>query len=127
MRKSLKMDALAALVLGSFGAGVITAGIYHLGSPIVTVLLQNASAQKIASVDLKHEHGSLSVTNIGPGDSRKVYFYAPGESSYQIQVAFVDGRTITGGGGYVEAGYKVTEIITDAAIKSDFQLFTYAP
>ena len=127
MRKLLKVVALAALVLGSFGAGVITAAIFHLGSPIVTVQLQNASAQKIASVILEHEHGSLSVTNIEPGDSRKVYFYAPGETSYQIRVAFTDGRTITGGAGYVEGGYGVTEVISDATIKSDFQLFRYAP
>ena len=127
MRKLLKVVALAAVVLGSVGAGVITAAIFHLGSPIVTVQLQNASAQKIASVTLEHEHGSLSVTNIEPGDSRKVYFYAPGETSYQIRVAFTDGRTITGGAGYVEAGYGVTEVISDATIKSDFQLFSYAP
>ena len=127
MRKLLKVVALAALVLGSFGAGVITAAIFHLGSPIVTVQLQNASAQKIASVTIEHKHGSLSVTNIEPGDSRKVYFYAPGETSYQIRVAFTDGRIITGGAGYVEAGYGVTEVISDATIKSDFQLFSYAP
>lgn len=127
MRKLLKVVALAALVLGSFGAGVITTAIFHFGSPIVTVQLQNASAQKIASVHLEHEHGSLSVTNIDPGDSRKVCFYSPGESSYKIQVAFADGHTISGGAGYVEAGYGITEVISDVTIKSDFQRFTYAP
>ena len=127
MRRLLKVVALVALVLISFGAGVITAAIFHVGSPIVTVQLQNASAQKIASVHLEHEHGSLSATNIESGGSRKVRFYAPGESSYQIQVTFSDGHTITGGAGYVEAGYGVTEVITDATIKSDYQLFPYAP
>ena len=127
MRKSLKVVALSALVLISFGAGAITAAIFHLGSPIVTVRLQNASTQRIASVHLEHEHGSLSVTNIEPGDSRKIRFYAPGESSYRIQVAFADGHTIAGGAGYVEAGYKVTEVIANSTIKSDYQLFTYEP
>lgn len=127
MRRLLKIVALAVLVLGSFGAGVITAAIFHLGSPIVTVQLQNASAQKIASVRLDHEHGSLSVTNIEPGDTRKVRFYSPGESSYKILVAFADGHTISGGAGYVEAGYGITEVISDATIKSDLQTFTYAP
>src|ERR1051325_1694773 len=97
MRKSLKVVAITALALISFGAGAITAAIFHLGSPIVTVLLQNASTQRIAFVHLEHEHGSSSVTNIEPGDSRKLRFYAPGESSYRIQVAFADGHTITGG------------------------------
>mgnify|MGYP000639720927 CR=1 FL=1 len=127
MRKLIKGVGLAALVLGSFSAGAITAAIFHLGSPIVTVQLQNASAQKIASVHLEHEHGSLSVTNIEPGDSRKVHFYSPGESSYKIQVTFADGHTISGGAGYVEAGYRITEVISNATIKSDFQLFTYMP
>ena len=123
----LKVVALTAMVFVNFGAGIITAEIFHLGSPIVTVQLQNASAQKIASISLEHEYGSLSVTNIEPGDSRKVHFYAPGETSYEIRVAFADGRTITGGAGYVEAGSGVTEVISDATIKSEIQLFTYAP
>ncbi len=127
MRKLLKVVALAALVIGSFGAGAITAAIFHLGSPIVTVQLQNASAQNIASVYLEHEYGSLTVANIELGDSRKVHFYSPRESSYKIQVAFADGHTIAGGAGYVEAGYGITEVISDATIKSDFQMFTYAP
>ena len=78
MRKLLKVVALAALVLSSFGAGAITAAIFHLGSPIVTMQLQNASAQNIASVHIEHEYGSLTVTNIKPRDSRKVHFYSPG-------------------------------------------------
>lgn len=127
MRKWLKIVALVALVVGSFGAGAFTAAIFHFGSPIVTVLFQNASAQKITSANLEHEHGSLSVTNIEPGGSRKVHFYAPGESSYKIQVAFADGHTVSGGAGYVEAGYSVTEVITDATIKTNFQLFAYTP
>ncbi|MCC6140398.1 MAG: hypothetical protein IT389_07260 [Nitrospira sp.] len=127
MRKSLKIVAFAALTLISFGAGAITAAIFHLGSPIVTVRLQNASTQRIASVHLEHEHGSLSATNIESGDSRKVRFYAPGESSYRIQVAFADGHLLAGGAGYVEAGYGVTEVISDAAIKSDHKFFAYEP
>jgi len=126
MRKLLKVVGLAALVLGSFGAGAITAAIFHLGSPIVTVQLQNASAQNIASVHIEHEYGSLTVTNIKPSDSRKVHFYSPGESSYKIQVTFADGHTISGAG-YVEAGYRITEVISDATIKSNLQTFTYAP
>jgi len=69
----------------------------------------------------------LSVTNTEPGVSRKVHFYAPGESGYQLQVTFGEVHSIMGGGGCVEAGYGVTEVITDATIKSDFHLFTYAP
>lgn len=127
MRNLLKVFALAALVLISFGAGAITAAILHLGSPIVTVRLKNDSTQRIASVHLEHEHGSLSVANIESGDSRKVRFYAPGESSYRIQVAFADGHLLAGGAGYVEAGHGVTEVISDAAIKSDHKLFAYEP
>jgi len=127
MRTLLKFVALVAMVLVSFGVGAITAIVFHLGSPIVTVQLKNSSSQKIASVHLDHEYGSLSVTNIEPGGSRKVRFYSPGESSYKIKVIFANGSTISGGAGYVEAGYGVTEVITDTLIKSDFQLFSYAP
>lgn len=122
----LKVGALVALALISFGAGAITAAFFHFGSPIVTVSLENAATQRITSVYLKHEHGSLSVPNIDPGQSRTARFYAPGESSYEIQVNFANGKTAFGGAGYVEAGYKVTEIITDTEIRSDIQHFNYA-
>lgn len=126
MRAVLKIVGLVALALISFGAGTITAAFFHFGSPIVTVSLENAATQRITSVHLKHEHGSLSVSNIGPGQSRIARFYAPGESSYEIQVDFANGKTVFGGAGYVEAGYKVTEVITDTEIRSDIQHFNYA-
>lgn len=120
MRRLLKAAALATLVLVSFGAGAITASILHLASPIVTVQLKNVSDQKIKAVQLEHEHGSLTAATIGPGDSRLVRFYSPAESSYSIKVVFADGRTLSGGGGYVEAGYKITEVISDDKIKTNY-------
>jgi hypothetical protein len=126
MKRALQVIAIATLVLVSFGVGVITAAFFHLGSPIVTVLFLNSSTHKISTVNLEHEHGSLFVSNIEPGKSSKVYFYSPGESSYKIQVTFADGRTISGGAGYVEAGYLVTEVISDSTIKSDYQFANYA-
>jgi hypothetical protein len=127
MRSWLKGLGFAALILGSFGIGVITAVLFHLGSPIVTVKLQNASGQKISTVFLEHEHGSLSATNIEPGESRNVRFYAPAETSYKIRVIFADGHAVSGGDRYVEVGYAVTEVITEAAINYDDPLLGYAP
>lgn len=127
MPRLRRIVLLALLVLVSFGAGVFYSAIYHIGSPIVTVQLQNASNQNIASVLLEHEHGSVSVTNIEPGDSRRVHFYAPGESSYKLNVVLADGRTMTDGAGYVEAGYEVVEVISNDTIKSNYQLFSYEP
>ena len=121
MRNAPKFAALATLVLVSFCAGVVTGAIFHPGLPIVSVRLQNAANQAIASVQLEHEHGSLTVASIAPGDSRKVYFHAPGESSYRIRVVFADGHPVAGGAGYVEPGYSVTETISETEIKSDYR------
>jgi hypothetical protein len=55
MRRLLKVAAWFLVVLISFGAGAMTAAIYHLGSPIVTVRLENVSTQSIVSMELKHE------------------------------------------------------------------------
>lgn len=121
MRKYLKYIALFASALMIFAAGMITEAIRSRSGLMVTVVLVNESTHNIESVVLTHEHGSLIVANIKAGAQRTIGFYSPGESSYKLQVHFQNGRTVAGGAGYVEAGYKITEVISDSNIKSDYQ------
>ena len=68
--------AVALLVVG-FVAGALTSAVLHLGSPIVTVEVKNASTREINSLRLTHEHGLLEIGNLKVGASRTVRFYAP--------------------------------------------------
>lgn len=125
MRKTLKIVGLIILVLVSFVTGVFVAGFLHLGSPIVTVKLHNASGKEIASLRLVHEHGQVEVANLASGTTRIIRFYSPGESSYKISMRFSDGQSLEGGAGYVEAGYSITETITEGGIKTEYDLLHY--
>lgn len=127
MHGSFKIIGLISLVLASFATGVFVAAFLHLGSPIVTVKLHNTSDKEIASLQLVHEHGLVEVKNLEADGARTLHFYSPAESSYELKVVFTDGRSIEGGAGYVEAGYTVTETISESEIKSDIDLIGYRP
>ncbi len=118
MRKPLKIIGIVSLVLISFAAGTIMAVVFHLGSPIVTVQLENASEKEITSLRISHEHGIVELKNIEAGGSRTVHFYAPGDSSYELSLVFANGQTLQSGPTYVEPGYSVTAVITEHEIKS---------
>jgi hypothetical protein len=125
MRLSYKITGLIAMILISFAAGVFVAACLHLGSPIATVNLHNASGKEIVSLRLVHEHGIIEIANLAVDATRIVRFYAPGESGYKISLVFSDGKSLESSEGYVEAGYLITETITDKEIKSEFYLSAY--
>jgi hypothetical protein len=118
---------MIALVLVSFAVGVFVAAALHLGSPIATVKLQNASGKGIVSLRLVHEHGVVEVANLAVDATRTVRFYVPGESSYKITSVFADGQSLKGGAGYVEAGYSITETIAPGEIKTEYDSLRYSP
>lgn len=122
---TLKIVGLSALIFISFLAGAFLSAVLHLGAPIATVNLHNASNKEIASVRLIHEHGLVEIANLPINANRTVLFYAPGESSYKIAVMFSDGQSIESNEVYVEAGYSITETITEQGLESDYRLFAY--
>lgn len=110
-----------------FVAGAFTATVLHIGAPIVTIDFTNNSNQKIQSIDINHEIGRYGrvryqLTGLEPKQTRTLRVYTPAESSYEVAVTFTDSSRVVGGQGYVEAGYRVSEIIGLQKIESKVDL-----
>jgi len=118
---------MITLLLASFVAGVVVAAALHLGAPIATVRLHNASGKGTVSLRLVHEHGLVEFANLAIGATRTAHFYVPGKSSYIINLAFADGQSLKGGAGYVEAGYLITETIAESEVKTEYTSLRYQP
>jgi hypothetical protein len=118
---------MITLVLVSFAAGIVVAAALHLGAPIATVRLHNASGKGIASLRLVHEHGLVEFANLAIDATRSVHLYVPGKSSYMITLVFADGQSLKGGASYVEAGYLITETIADSEVKTEYTSLRYQP
>jgi len=123
----ITLNTLITLVLVSFAAGFVVAAALHLGAPIATVRLHNASGKGIASLRLVHEHGLVEFANLAIDATRSATFYVPGKSSYSINLAFADGQSLKGGAGYVEAGYYITETIAESEVKTEYTSLRYRP
>lgn len=110
-----------------FATGFFAATVLHIGSPIVTIDFTNNSTQKIQSIDINHEIGRYGkvryqITGLEPKETRTLRVFAPAESSYEVAVTFADNSRVVGGAGYVEAGYRVREVIGSQNIESKFDL-----
>ncbi|MBH0199820.1 MAG: hypothetical protein HP497_10450 [Nitrospira sp.] len=127
MRNTLKIIGLIILTSISFAGGIFVTSVLHLGSPIITVNLHNDSTKEISSLRLTHEHGLIDVQKMAAGATRTLRFFAPAESSYKITLVFTDGKSLEGRSTYVEAGYSISETITQEEIKTEFDHLAYHP
>jgi hypothetical protein len=121
-----KSDLLLLIVV--FIGGVFVSAITHFGSPIVAIEFINKSGKEIKTVEIIHEIGRFAeiqhgITSLAPNQKRQIRIWAPAESSYKLIVTFADQKQLTGGQGYIEPGYKVTETIERDKINSDVKLF----
>jgi hypothetical protein len=124
----LKKIIIVIATLGAFVIGFLVASILHSGSPLIDIEITNNSGEDIQSIKIDHEIGrdnkiQYQFGGLKTGSKKLVHLYAPAESSYEVTVAFTDGKKITGGEGYVEAGYHVTEIIEKDKIESKVDIF----
>jgi len=124
IRKILYLIALVVVFIG----GIFISAISHFGSPILTIKFINKSEKQIQTADIIHVTGRFGeiqhrITSLVPGEKRQIRIWTPAESSYKLIVTFVDQKQLTGGQGYIEPGYKVTETIEADKISSDVELF----
>lgn len=123
MKKTILLISFVVI----FATGFFAATVLHIGSPIVTIDFTNNSTQKIQSIDINHEIGRYGkvryqITGLEPKETRTLRVFAPAESSYEVAVTFADNSRVVGGAGYVEAGYRVREVIGSQNIESKFNL-----
>jgi hypothetical protein len=113
--------------VGVFGAGIFTATMLHIGSPIVTIDFVNNSPKKIRLIEISRESTRdanirYQIPGLDPGKARTFKMYALGESSYEVVVTFSGDTRLVGEEGYVEGGYKVKETIGPQKIESEVDL-----
>ena len=87
------------------------------------ITLKNNSNKNIKSVKIIDDRNknNQNIENIKNGESKKVKFHiAGGEAGYTLEVIFEDGTIITGGAGYIEKGYRITETIKSNKIESKY-------
>jgi hypothetical protein len=80
----------------------------------VTIL--NESDFNITKVDLRHEYGALSVSNVGIGKTAYLGFYNVGENSYTLTVELENGDILKSIGTYFERGLRATETVSNSEI-----------
>jgi hypothetical protein len=112
---------LIGAVIGGCVVGILNLLIPR-NNPYVQVTVSNDAAIPIQTARADSEGGIYIIENIPVGSSKTLKLYAAGESSYKLTVTFMNGKTLQGGAGYVESGYKVTENVTNENIKSDIDL-----
>ena len=127
MRTAFKLLAVTILVVCSFFAGAITAGIRHWFQPVIEISVLNDSGQDISEVQVLLETGWQKTTTIfGPinkGEAKTYRLYAAGEGGYVIVATLSDGKKVSGGVDYIESGYSVKETVTASTIKSEVKFY----
>jgi len=101
------------ILLGLFVGHFITTN--FLSEPIpkgyVRVTAKNKSGHKIKTLTLKQENGSIEMKNLDDKESVNLIFKNCCENSYRIFATLDNDSTLSSRGEYVEAGYRITEII----------------
>ena len=108
-------------MLGSFGAGVIVSARLGWFQPVAVITIQNRSGQQLRSLELQFEsalaRGVLYLPALGDGASVDARMPVRGEGSYRIRAVLSNGTTPKPAEGYVESGYRVTEVVGQSGIE----------
>ena len=118
---SLVVFAILFLILGMVaGAFLVSANSPEINATVVEV--KNVSNLTIKRLVLTHEHGTIEINNLTPKQTQTLAFFPGGEDTYLLKAYFEDGRIIEGGGGYVEPGYAMREMISASKIDTHYGL-----
>lgn len=122
MKRFFKPSVLLGIIL-ALGLGFIAANFFWQRS-VTEVTIRNDSGQEIRDLRLILSKGSVfQVDNLKAGDKKKLRFFVQGENGFHLIVRFRDAREIAGEG-YLESGYRVTESIREAGIRSEYKTFS---
>ena len=114
---------LSGLVL--FGAGAAVSARRGWFQPVATMQIENRSGQALRSLEVHYEGGTTRSTATLPTLASEgiieFRFFVRGEGSYKVNAVLGDGTVLQPGEGYVESGYRVTEVITKSKIVGSLQ------
>lgn len=105
---------MGSIAVGFF-AGAATSSVRGWGSPVVSLNVINQSGLPVRFVTVEYEScGSKSALARRPlavGEATTFRFLVCGEGGYQVVAHLDSGVQLKGRGGYVESGYRATEIL----------------
>jgi hypothetical protein len=118
--KKLILWILIGMTVGLFSGFYITAKFLMESIPkdYVCVTVYNKSGQKIKSLVLKHEKGTLEMKDFPDNETTKFIFKNKGENSFQVFATLENDSTLITSKEYIESGYRIAEIIYEEHIET---------
>ena len=123
MKRTFKWALTGSIVVVTFCGGFLFGVVSHYGDPIVRVDVMNHSKTPIRTVTISHEHGTATTGGIGPGTTKRLDFFALGETSFRTTVEFENGRQMEGKEMYAKAGYRITMTVSENEIDEQYALY----
>ena len=112
-----------------FLAGAATSVARGWGSPVVSLDVVNRSGLPVQSVTVEYEscgvRNTLAGRRLAQGEVATFRFLVCGEGSYQVVADLDGGVELKGRDGYVESGYRATEVLHAKSIESSVDLHPY--
>lgn len=128
MNRSSVMMWVGSVVVG-FLAGAATSAARGWGSPVVSLRVINQSGRPVQSVTVEYEtcgsKSALAARPLARGEETTFQFLVCGEGGYQVVAHFDGGVELKGRDGYVESGYRATEVLQAKGIESTIDLHPY--
>ena len=119
---------VGSIVVG-FLAGAATSAAHGWGSPVVSLHVINQSGRPVQSVTVEYQtcgsKSALAARPLARGEETTFQFLVCGEGGYQVVTHFDGGAELKGSGGYVESGYRATEVLQERGIASTIDLHPY--
>ncbi len=119
---------VGSIVLG-FLAGAATSAARGWGSPVVSLEVINQSGLPVQFVAVEYEScgskSALAGRPLARGEETTFRFLVCGEGGYQVVAHFDGGVELKGRDGYVESGYRATEILRANRIESSIDPHSY--
>jgi hypothetical protein len=107
------LGIILGITLGILASYFITK-MFHtepIPNEYVRVTVLNKSGQKIKTLILKHERGSIEMKDLSDRESVILIFKNIGENSYRIIAKLDNDSIVSSRGEYIESGYRRTETI----------------
>ena len=120
----------ALLLLGAaFFAGALVAIHRGWGSPLAHLTVINNSESEVRSIVVEYKScgymGTIVGRTLAPHAKSRLSFPTCGEGSYRLRAFLESGAELVGTEGYIESGYRITEFVERAAIRSEMHGFHY--
>lgn len=110
-----RLAVSASFALAAFATGAFASARFAWFQPVATLTIENRSGQRLRSLEVRHESsgatGTFRLPALADGASIDVRVPVRGEGGYTVRAVLSDGTTPRPSEGYVERGYRVTEVV----------------